>query len=229
MVKYEIFGGNLPAVTLHLEAGQGIYMQSGGLSWMTSDIAMETNMKGGGLKALGRVFTGASLFMATYTAQSNGQHITLGSSFPGSILALDVAQGPYVCQKNSFLCAEHDVTLGVYTPLGIKAGLFGGEGFLMQELAGNGMVFVEIDGSLLEVDLKPGEKLKVSTGNIAVFEKKVKYSVETVKGFKNIFFGGEGLFLTTVEGPGKVWLQSMTMSGFVTRISPYLPDKSNKS
>ncbi|MCL2110909.1 MAG: TIGR00266 family protein [Clostridiales bacterium] len=228
-MKYEIWGENLPAVTLHLEAGEGIYTQSGGLNWMSSDIAMETNTKGGGLKALGRMFTGSSLFMATYTAQSNGQAITLGSTFPGSIVALDVAQGPYVCQKNAFLCAQPDVTLGVYTPLGIKAGLFGGEGFLMQELTGSGMVFIEIDGSLQEVELKAGEKLKISTGNIAAFEKKVKYSVETVKGFKNIFFSGEGLFLTTVEGPGKVWLQSMTMPGFVTRISPYLPNTSSSS
>jgi len=222
-MRYEIFGGILPAVTVHLESGESIYTQSGGMTWMTNDVSMSTNMDGGLMKGLGRMFSGESLFMATYTAQSSGQHFTAASSFPGEIIDLDVSKGPYICQKSAFLCAEPSVNLSSYVNPGIKAGLFGGEGFILQELSGSGHAFVEIDGSVREIDLAPGEKLKVNTGNVGVFEKTVKYSVERIKGFKNILFGGEGLFLTTVEGPGKVYLQTITMSGFAARIIPFLP------
>ena len=224
-MNYEIFGGNLPAVTISLENGEAIYTQSGGMTWMSADINMETNMKGGMMKSLGRMISGESLFMATYTATGSGQSITIASTFPGNIIALDVAQGPYVCQKSAFLCAQPDVELAAYVNKSIKAGLFGGEGFVLQELKGSGMVFLEIDGSVVEVDLAPGEKLKVDTGNVAAFEQRVTYNVETVKGFKNILFGGEGLFLTTVEGPGKVWLQTMTASELASKLVPFMPFK----
>ena len=226
-MKYEIFGGNLPAVTVNLDAGESIYTQSGGMTWMTEDVSMSTNMDGGLMKGLGRMFTGESLFIATYTANSPGQSFTAASSFPGCIVDLDVANGPYICQKSAFLCAETSVTLSAYVNPGIKAGLFGGEGFLLQELSGSGHAFLEIDGSVREITLAPGEKLKVNTGNVAAFEKSVGYSVTRIKGFKNIVFGGEGLFLTTVEGPGKVFLQTMTMPNFVSRIAPFLPKTSS--
>jgi len=226
-MRHEIFGGNLPAVTVHLEQGESIYTQSGGMTWMTSGISMETNMKGGLMKGLSRWISGESLFMATYTAQSAQEHITCASSFPGNIIALDVAKGPYICQQSAFLCAQPDVVLSAYVLPGLKSGWFGGNGFVLQELSGSGAAFLEIDGSLKEIDLKPGEKLKVSTGNVAVYEKTVNYSVEMVKGFKNILFGGEGLILTTLEGPGKVWLQTMTMPQFASRIIPFLPQKDN--
>jgi len=226
-MKYEIFGGNLPAVTINLDSGESIYTQSGGMTWMTENVSMSTNMDGGLMKGLGRMFTGESIFMATYTAEAPGQSFTAASSFPGEIVDLDIANGPYICQKNAFLCAETTVTLSAYVNPGIKAGLFGGEGFLLQELSGSGHAFLEIDGSVREISLAPGEKLKVNTGNVAAFEKTVGYSVTRIKGFKNILFGGEGLFLTTVEGPGKVFLQTMTMPGFVSRIAPFLPKTSS--
>ncbi|MCL2003156.1 MAG: TIGR00266 family protein [Oscillospiraceae bacterium] len=226
-MRYEIFGGNLPAVTVDLENGEAIYTQSGGMTWMSAGINMETNMKGGLMRGLGRMLSGDSLFMATYSATANGQSITFASTFPGNIVALDVSQGPYVCQKSAFLCAQPNVELKMAVTKGIKSGLFGGEGFLLQELSGSGMAFLEIDGSVKEVDLAPGEKLKVDTGNVAAFEQRVTYSVEMVKGFKNILFGGEGLFLTTVEGPGKVWLQTMTASGLASRLTPFMPFKKN--
>lgn len=223
-MRYEIFGEPMPAVTVHLEQGESIYTQSGGMSWMTNDISMETNMKGGFLKGLGRMLAGESLFMATYTAQRQGQSITCASTFPGALLALQVGPGKeYICQKSAFLCAQPSVELSAYVAPGMKGGFFGGEGFVLQRLSGQGMAFVELDGSIKEVDLAPGEKLKVDTGNVALFESNVKYSVETVKGFKNILFGGEGLFLTTVEGPGKVWLQTMTDYALAQRIIPYVP------
>ncbi|MCL2003762.1 MAG: TIGR00266 family protein [Oscillospiraceae bacterium] len=224
-MQYEIFGGNLPAVTVSLENGESIYTQSGGMTWMSADINMETNMKGGFMRGLGRALMGDSLFMATYTATGSGQSITFASTFPGNIVMLDLAQGPYVIQRSAFLCAQPDVELKMYAGHSWKAGLFSGEGLVMQELSGSGTAFLEIDGSVKEIDLAPGEKLKVDTGNVAAFEQRVKFSAEMVKGFKNILFGGEGLFLTTLEGPGKVWLQTMTASGLASKLVPFMPFK----
>ncbi len=223
-MKYEIFGSTLPAVTIALDAGEAIYTESGGMSWMTDDIKMETNMKGG---AFGRMFTGESLFMATYTAQSPGQSITLASTFPGAILPLELSPGKeYICQKRAFLGAQPSVQLTVEIIKGFAKGLFGGEGFILQRLKGSGMAFVELDGSIKEIELQAGQKLKVDTGNIAVYESTVTYDVERIKGFKNVLFGGEGLFLTTVTGPGKVWLQTMTAEALAKAVIPFLP-KSN--
>ena len=223
-MRHEIFGDNMPAVTINLDNGESIYTQSGGLTWMSSDIQMETNMKGGLLKGLGRAVTGQSMFMATYTARGSGQSITIASTFPGHIIALDVGSGSFIAQKSAFLCAQTTVELEVVAQ-GLKGGLFGGEGFLMQKLSGSGLVFLEIDGSVKELKLSAGEKIKVQIGNVAAYESSVKYSAEMVKGFSNILFGGEGLFLTTLEGPGKVYLQTMTASTLAGRIVPFLPTK----
>lgn len=224
-MNYNLFGDNLPAVEIFLEQGESIYTQSGGMIWMTEHMKMETNMKGGLMKGLGRMVTGESLFMATYTASAPGQSITLASSFPGHIVSLDVTGKTYICQKNSFLCAQPDVKLEMTIPTGLKGGLFGGEGFAFQKVSGSGMVFLEMDGSMKEVDLAAGEKMIVDTGNVAIYESTVGYSAEMVKGFANILFGGEGLFVTTLTGPGKVYLQTMTMTSFASRIVPYLPKK----
>ncbi|MDL2257772.1 TIGR00266 family protein [Eubacteriales bacterium OttesenSCG-928-K08] len=225
-MQYEIFGGNLPAVEIKLDAGEAIYTESGGMSWMTESISMETNAKGGLMKGLGRMLTGDSFFMCTYRAGRPGDTIVIASSFPGHILPLDVSGGKeYICQKDSFLCAQPGVELSVEVVKGLKGGFFGGEGFLLQRLRGNGLAFVEIDGSCREITLAPGERLKVDTSHVAVYESTVKYSAEMVKGFKNVLFGGEGLFLTTVEGPGKVWLQTMTMPNFASKIVPFISKK----
>ena len=153
-LKYEIFGTNLPAVTIKLDAGQSIYTQSGGMLWMTEGITMRTNMKGGFGKGLGRMFSGESLFMATYTANAPGQEIAVASSFPGSILDLMMNSSAIIAQKSAFLCAEPNVTLSAYVTSNIGAGLFGGEGFVLQRIAGFGRVFLEIDGSLVERQLR---------------------------------------------------------------------------
>lgn len=227
-MKFEIFGETLPAVTIYLDKGEGIYTQSGGMSWMTDGIRMETNAKGGLLKGLGRVLSGESLFMATYTAEQPEQYITIASSFPGTIKCLELDGSlDYICQKNAFLCAQEQVVLSAYTVKGMTGGLFGGEGFILQRLHGTGCAFVELDGSVREITLAPGEKLKVDTGNVAMFESTVGYAVETVKGFKNMLFGGEGLFLTTLTGPGKVYLQTINLPKFASRIIPYIPVRSN--
>ncbi len=224
-MRYRIFGDKLPGLTLQLDAGESIYTQSGGMSWMTNDFQMDTNVRGGLMKGLGRMLTGESLFMATYTAQATGAEITLTSAMPGEIRALQLdGQKQYIAQKSSFLCAQQGVVLSTFVNK-LKTGLFGGEGFLMQRLSGDGMVFLELDGSIVEIELKPGERLKVDTGNIAFFESNVKYDVETVKGFTNIIFGGEGLFLSILEGPGKVWLQSLNTASFAARLMGFMPHK----
>ena len=228
-MKYEIFGDNLPAVTIHLDNGESVYTQSGGMTWMSTELLMETNMKGGLMGGFKRMLMNESVFQATYTAKAEGQFFTAASTMPGNIVTLNAEDGPYICQKSAFLVAHSGVHLDMYVLPGLKTGIFGGDGFIFQEISGDGLVFLEIDGSVREIDLAPGQKLKVNTGNVAVFEKSVTFSVETVKGFKNILFGGEGLFLTTVEGPGKVWLQTMTAPAFAEKLVPYMPFKRNDS
>jgi len=227
-MKYEIFGENFPAVMIHLNRDESVYTQKGGMSWMTSEIKMKTNIKGGLLKAFERRLTGESFFMTTYTARSDGQFIAFASSFPGNIVALDLNTGSYVCQKHAFLCAQPEVRLTALVPHNPKAVLFGGEGILMQKLSGRGMAFLEIDGSVKKIVLTAGEKLIVNVGNVAAYESTVHFSAQRVKGLRNMFFGGEGFFLPTLEGPGKVYLQTMTLPSFVSRIIPFLP-KPDKS
>ena len=222
-MQYKIEGGSLPVVTIQLNRGESIFTQSGGMSWMSGGIVMDTNMRGGFMKGLGRMFAGESLFMATYTAQYDGQEIALASSFPGSIKCLQILPGQeYICQKNAFLCATPGVQVEATITRNVGGGLFGGEGFILQKLSGNGLAFVEVDGYAVEKVLAPGEILKVDSGNVAYFDAKAQYRIETVKGFKNILFGGEGLFLTVLEGPGTVCLQTISMPEFAGRIMPYI-------
>ena len=226
-MQYEIFGGNLPAVTIKLDQGESVNTQSGGMSWMTSGIQMQTNMKGGFMKGLGRMLSGDSLFLATYSAMAPNQEITIASTFPGAIVPLDMAKGDIIVQKSAFLCAQPEVMLSAHVVKGLSAGLFGGEGFILQKLSGSGLAFIEIDGSVCEKTLAPGESLIVDTGNIAAYEASVGYEVMMIKGFKNILFGGEGLLNTRLTGPGKVWLQTMTLPGFAGRIIPFIPTNNN--
>ena len=227
-MKYEIFGGNFPAVTIDLDRGESIYTQTGGLAWMTDSITMDTNMKGGFLAGLGRMFSGDSLFIADYIADRDGQQITLSASLPGTIIPLKIdSEHQYIAQKGAFLGATQGVQLEMATTNSFWAGLLGGEGFFLQHLGGEGIVFVELDGSLKEIELAPGETIKVDSGNVAMFEDRVQYDIESIKGFKNVLFGGEGLFLTTLTGPGKVWLQTMTCKDLAGRLIPFLPTPSN--
>ena len=225
---YEIFGNSFPAVTIELDRGESIFTQAGGLAWMSEGISMDTNMRGGFLKGLGRLFTGDSLFLATYTAERDGESITLSASLPGEVRAFEIDENSeYIAQKGAFLGATEGVEVEMATAPTFMSGLFGGEGFLLQRIHGNGLVFMELDGSIKEIELAPGEKIRVDSGNVALFESCVEYDVETVKGFKNVLFGGEGLFLTTLTGPGKVWLQTMTVKDLAGRLIPYLPTPSN--
>ena len=217
----------MPAVEVIFDkVGETMYTQSGGMAWMSEGISMDSNMRGGFGKSIGRMFSGESLFMATYKAQRAGSMIAFASTVAGEILPVNVgASGGMICQKGSFLCAEESVTLSVAFTKKLSAGFFGGEGFILQDISGSGMVFLEIDGNKVEKILAPGEVIKVDTGNVVAFEKSVKYEVETVKGLKNIFFGGEGLFLTKLTGPGKVVLQTQNFNEFAGRIIRMVPSR----
>lgn len=226
-MNYKIFGTTVPAVELELKKGDVVYTQRGGLAWMTDGVSMATNTNGGLLKGLGRVFAGESLFMATYKGEADGAKITFASTVPGSIMPIDVGTGSFIIQKGAFLAAQQSVQLKTVLTKKLGSGFFGGEGFIMQSVSGQGNCFLEIDGDAVEINLAPGEVIKVDTGNVVAFENGVRYEIETVKGLGNIFFGGEGLFLTRLVGPGRVILQTQNFVDFAGRIARYIPTKSN--
>lgn len=224
-MKYYIEGDNLPVVRFELEEGEGLISQAGGRAWMKGDIKTETISGGGVGKMLGRMFSGESLFLSSYKAKSPSE-IVFASDFPGSIYALDLAEGQsIIAQKKAFLCADQGVDLSIYFRKKLGTGLFGGEGFIMQKITGPGKVFLEIDGHCQEYILNIGEKLVMDTGSLAIMDSTCEMSIEQVEGMKNILFGGEGLFNTVVEGPGKVLVQSMPIQKLARNIAPYLPMK----
>ncbi len=226
-MDYKIIGEPMPVVTCELEAGESMITERGSMVWMTPNMKMET--KAGGLgKALGRMFSGESLFQNIYTAQNGRGMIAFASSFPGAIRVVEITPDrPIVCQKSAFLAATSGVQLSVFFQKKVGTGLFGGEGFIMQKVSGTGLAFLEIDGSAVEYDLAAGQQLVVDTGNLALMEETCQLDVQTVKGVKNVLFGGEGLFNTVVTGPGKVTLQTMPMSNFVSTIAAQMPSSNN--
>ena len=212
-METRIVGEELPVVICKLKAGETVLTENGGMSWMDSGITMKTTTNGGIMKGLGRALAGESIFMNTYTAEKDDVEIAFASCFPGEILEFNLKEGEtIIAQKRAFLCAENTVDISMHFRKRIGAGFFGGEGFIMQKMTGPGKVFLEIDGSLVKKELQTGEKLKIDNGHLAAMTSKVDLNIETVKGVKNIVFGGEGLFLTTLEGPGTVWIQSMPVS-----------------
>ena len=226
-MQYRIIGDTMPAVEVLFDApGASMYTQSGGMAWMTEGITMDSNMRGGLGKSIGRMFSGESMFMATYKAERPGAMVAFASTVAGEVLPVDVgANGGLICQKGAFLCAQETVNLNITFTKKFSAGLFGGEGFILQDISGSGMVFLEIDGNKVEKNLAPGEVIKVDTGNVVAFERSVRYEIETVKGLKNIFLGGEGLFLTKLTGPGKVILQTQNFNEFAGRIAGFIPTR----
>lgn len=228
-MDYKIIGQTVPVVEMTLNAGESVYTQSGGMAYQTDGIEMNTNARGGVMKSLGRMFAGESIFMANYTATKEGAKVAFASTVPGSVIPIDLSQNPggYILQKGAFLCAEQNVDTSIAFTKKISAGLFGGEGFILQKATGNGKVFLEVDGDAIEKELAAGEVLKVDTGNVVAFEPGVSYEIERIKGLGNIFLGGEGLFLTRLVGPGKVILQSQNIKDFAGRIIPYIPTRNN--
>lgn len=227
-MRYEIIGKTVPAVEFTLNRGESIYSQRGGMTWQTDGINMKTNARGGVMKSLGRMFTGESIFMNTYTANVDGAKVAFATTVPGDIVSVNVGENNgFIVQKSSFLCAEPGVDMSIAFTKKFSAGLFGGEGFVLQKAKGNGMLFLEVDGDPVERILAPGEVLKVDTGNVVGFESTVSYEIETVKGLGNIFLGGEGLFLTKLVGPGRVIIQSQNFGDFAGKILGMMP-KNNR-
>lgn len=224
-MKYEIKGGSFPIVVCQLEGGEKMITEKGSMVWMTPNIKMETS--GGGVgKMFSKAFTGESVFQNIYTAQGDAT-ITFGSSFPGMIVPVEISPNrTLIAQKSAFLASEVGVNLSVHFNKKLGAGFFGGEGFIMQKLSGNGTAFIEIDGDLVEYELKAGEKMIVDTGNVAAFDSTVTMDIQRVQGVKNMLFGGEGLFHTVLTGPGKIWLQTMPIVNVAGAIRPYIPSGS---
>lgn len=226
-MRYNITGNNLPVVVCELENNETMITERGSMSWMTPNIVMDTSTNGGIGKAFGRMFAGESFFQNRYTAQGAGM-IAFASSFPGAIRAFEISPGrEMIFQKSAFLASEAGVELSVFFQKKIGAGLFGGEGFIMQRVSGNGIVFIEIDGSAVEYDLAPGQSIIVDTGYLAAMDATCTMDIKTVPGVKNMLFGGEGIFNTVVHGPGHIILQSMPISSVANALRPYFPS-SNK-
>lgn len=222
-MKYSIEGEPLPVVICEMEANEMMITEKGAMSWMSPNMKMET--VGGGMgKMFGRMFSGESMFVNHYTAMGGPGMIAFASSFPGSIRAFDIKPGQdIICQKTAFLASTSKVELSVFFQKKASAGFFGGEGFILQKLSGYGTAFLEIDGSAVEYDLQPGQQIVVDTGNLAMLDATCSVDVQTVRGVKNVLFGGEGLFNTVVTGPGRVVLQTMPISNFAGAIAAILP------
>ncbi len=224
-MRYQITGEPMPVVICTLDPGESMISEAGAMSWMSPNMDMQTAGGGAG-KMLGRMFSGESLFQNIYTAQNGPGMIAFASSFPGSIRAYQITPDrPIICQKKAFLASTMGVQLSTHIQEKVGAGFFGGEGFIMQKISGNGIAFIEVDGSVVEYELGPGQQMLIDTGYLAMMDATVQMSIQRVKGVKNVLFGGESLFNTLVTGPGRILLQTMPVSNFVQLISSMLPTK----
>ena len=224
-MRYTIIGDSLPAVICDLEPNETMITERGSMSWMSTNMKMETTTGGGLGKALGRMFAGEAMFQNRYTSLGGAGQIAFASSFPGSIKAFDIEPGrEIIVQKSGFLASEAGVTLSVHFQKKLGSGLFGGEGFIMQKLSGNGTAFIEIDGAACEYQLEAGQSMVVDTGYLAAMDATCSMEIVTVPGVKNILFGGEGVFNTVVKGPGKVILQTMPISAVAGALRAYFPN-----
>ena len=222
-MQYEIQGDNLPVVICNLDAGEKVITEGGGMAWMTPNMQMETSTGGGLGKAFGRALTGENIFQNIYTAQGGSGMIAFASCFPGSIKAFEIGPGKeMILQKSAFLASEASVKLEVHINKKLGSGLFGGEGFIMQKVSGQGTVFAEFDGYVVEYELAAGQQIVVDTGHLAAMDATCSMDIQQVKGVKNMLFGGEGLFNTIVSGPGKVYLQTMPISNVAGVIQPFI-------
>jgi uncharacterized protein (TIGR00266 family) len=228
---YQIIGSVMQAVTVRMRPNTPFYSEVGSMSWMSDGVKMDTNMGGGGLLgALGRVVTGESLFVVNFSAQQDGALVTFSSDFPGKIIPVNLAPGQsMIAQKETLLVAEKSVNMSVAFQKRLGAGLFGGEGFILQKFDGPGTFFASFDGEIVEYTLSAGQRMLVDTGSVSMFEPTVSYDIQMVKGIKNMLFGGEGLFLVSLTGPGRIWLQTMPISKLAGALRKYMPAAEGKS
>ena len=229
-LRYKILGSVMQAVVIELPQGQRIFSERGGMSWMSANVQMQTNMEGGLGGAFKRMFSGESLFMVEFQSMGGTAIVGFSAELPGKIVPLNLGPGQsMICQKDAFMVAERSVQLDIHFRRKLGAGFFGGEGFIMQRLTGPGLAFVELDGEVVEYTLEANQVLKVDTGHVAMYEPTVQFDIEMVRGFKNVLFGGEGLFLTTLRGPGRVWLQTMPGMNLARKLAQYMPSSSGSS
>ncbi len=223
-MRYEIKGDTLPVVICHLENGETMITEKGSMAWMSPNMEMKTSTNGGLGKAFGRMFAGESLFQNFYTARGGQGIIAFASSFPGSIKAFEISPGnEMIFQKKTFLASEESVSLSIHFQKKFGSGLFGGEGFILQKLSGNGIAFAEFDGHVVEYELAPRQQIIIDTGYLAAMSTSCDIDIQTVPGVKNALFGGEGLFNTVITGPGHVWLQTMPISAVAGALQPFFP------
>lgn len=228
-MKYQIIGNSFPAVSCQVAAGETLITERGSMCWMSPNMKMDTTTGGGIGRALGRMFAGEALFQNRYTAVGGEGNITFASSFPGEIRAVKITPDqPLIIQKSAFLASEAGVELSIHFQKKMGAGLFGGEGFILQRLSGNGIAFLEIDGTPVEYELAAGQQIVIDTGYLAMMSDTCTIEIETVPGVKNMLFGGEGIFNTVVTGPGRVMVQTMPIYAVANALIPYLPPPSSK-
>lgn len=223
-MRYEIKGETLPVVVCYLESGERMITERGSMAWMSPNMEMQTTSNGGIGKMFGRAFSGEALFQNTYTATGGNGMIAFASSFPGSIKAFQISPGnEMIFQKSAFLAGEAGVDLSIHFHKKVASGLFGGEGFILQKVSGMGTVFAEFDGHVVEYELKPGQRIVIDSGHLAAMTPSCQMDIQTIRGLKNVVFGGEGLFNTVITGPGRVWLQTMPISNVAGALIPFLP------
>jgi uncharacterized protein (TIGR00266 family) len=228
-MQFQITGSVMQTVAIELAPGETVYSQTNSMAWMSDTVAMDTHTGGGLFAGIKRSLSGGSLFVTDFTARSAG-HISFAPRFPGTIVARRLAAGEsLICRKETFLCAEKSVALEIAWQRRLGAGVFGGEGFILQKVTGPGTVWLDLSGEVVERSLAPGERLLVHAGHVGIQEPAVQFDIQMVPGFRNILFGGEGLFLATLTGPGKVWLQSMPIMNLAEEIGRYLPQGGERS
>ena len=225
-MKYQIKGEPMPVVVCQMNANETVICESGAMAWMSPNMEMQTTSGGGLGKMFGRMVSGENAFQNRYVAKGGEGMIAFASSFMGSIRAFEIKPGAsIIAQKKAFLACSEGVELSMHFQKKLGGGFFGGEGFIMQKMSGNGVVFLEIDGSTVEYNLERGQQMVIDTGYLAMMDETVKMDIQQVKGVKNMMFGGEGLFNTVVTGPGRIVLQTMPMSNFANVIASLLPNK----
>ena len=221
VIDYKIHGDDMQLVEVELDPGEGVRAEVGAMMFMEAGIEMQTSTGGGLFKGFKRMITGESFFITTFLNQASGKrHVAFGAPYPGKIIPLDLGTvgGSFLCQKDGFLCAARGIEIEVAFTRKIGAGLFGGEGFILQRLTGDGMAFIHAGGTIIQRDLLPGQVLRVDTGCLVALAPTVNYDIQFIGGFRNALFGGEGLFFATLTGPGVVYLQSLPFSRLADRI-----------
>jgi uncharacterized protein (TIGR00266 family) len=223
-MKSEIIGNNLQMAKIDLLPGEGIFAEAGSMVNMSGSITMESQLKGGIISGLKRAVTGDSVFLTRFTAQDHGGFVSFAGTMPGKIFPVRIKDGhDFIAQKSSFLCCEESVNLDIAFTEKLRAGLFGGEGFILQRMTGEGSAFLHCCGDIIEMDLKAAEVIKVQTGLVVGFEDTVTYDIALAGGITTALFGGEGLFVTTLTGPGRIVLQSMDIAKIAASLIPFLP------